>query len=220
MPADPTDAEIQLFFERAIELDGPDAVRALYRDWAGVYDATIGRLAAYLSPDRIAAEVAGRWPDRDVPILDLACGTGLVGQALAGRGYLRLTGLDLSQAMLDQARAKGCYDRLIAADLMGPLPVAAGEFPVIVCAGGLTWSHLGPAAFARMVDLLPAGGLIVADVEYHTFEDLGFAGLLDRLLAEGVLARVQAEPAHFFAPGEGEEFHGRYVLGVRGVKTG
>ena len=51
------------------------------------------------------------------PVLDLACGTGLVGEALATRGFARLTGVDLSADMLGQARAKGCYDRLVAGDV-------------------------------------------------------------------------------------------------------
>ena len=50
-------------------------------------------------------------------ILDIGCGTGLIGarvRELAGR----LDGVDISPAMLEQAKAKGVYDRLFEADLV------------------------------------------------------------------------------------------------------
>ena len=47
-------------------------------------------------------------------IIDLGCGTGLIGQALKKRRN-RLTGVDISSAMLEQAGKKGVYDKLVEA---------------------------------------------------------------------------------------------------------
>ena len=48
--------------------------------------------------------------------LDLGCGTGLAGAAFR-HCCGRLVGVDLSPAMLAQARAKGLYDRLVEGDV-------------------------------------------------------------------------------------------------------
>jgi SAM-dependent methyltransferase len=45
-------------------------------------------------------------PPRDKPLLDLCCGAGRHLLALHNAGYRDLTGVDLSQALLDQARAR------------------------------------------------------------------------------------------------------------------
>ena len=51
-------------------------------------------------------------------ILDLGCGTGLSGSALANAGLTtssdaHLTGVDISVESLDVAHAKGVYDKLV-----------------------------------------------------------------------------------------------------------
>ena len=208
-----TDAMVQGFFDRANGLGGVAAALDLYRDWAGVYDDTIERFGRYLSPDRIAEAVLRRCPDRSVPILDVACGTGLVGQALARQGYDRITGVDLSEPMLEEARGKGCYAALIAADLTGP--GVLDPFPVEVCAGGLTVGHLGAAAFELMAGLVAKGGMIMADVEGGTFQTQGFAALLERLRAEGVLTGFELEEGHFYQAAADEPGHGYFLTAWR-----
>ena len=208
------DAAVQAFFDRANGLQGLAETRALYADWAGSYDATVVRFGRYLSPERLAGLVAARCPDRGGPVLDLACGTGLVGEALATRGFARLTGVDLSADMLGQARAKGCYDRLVAGDVAA-LP-DLGRFGVVVCGGALTVGHLGVAALGGMVDLLAPGGVLVADVEGGTFAGQGFVAALDRLVAAGLLAGHAREAGHFYAPAPDEPPHGWFVTAWRG----
>ena len=49
----------------------------------------------------------------DCRILDLGCGTGLVGEELEARGFGNIVGLDISPAMIDQADAKAVYGRFV-----------------------------------------------------------------------------------------------------------
>lgn len=212
-PVNFTDAEVQGFFDRANGLVGVGPTLDLYRDWAEVYDATIERFGRYLSPDRIAAAVLRRHPDRSAEILDVACGTGLVGQALARHGYHRISGVDLSEEMLEQARGKGCYRTLVAADLAG-LP-AFDPFPVVVCAGALTVGHLGAAAFEAMAGLVAKGGVVLADVEGGTFQSESFAEVLERLVTEGVLTGFELEEGHFYQAQADEPAHGYYLTAWR-----
>ena len=212
-PNDLTEADVQVFFDRANGLDGQKAMLDLYHDWSDVYDGTIERFGRYLSPDRIAAAVAARCLDRDATIVDVACGTGLVGQALARHGFHRLTGVDLSEPMLEQAERKGCYATLVTADLAGPTDL--GRFAVVVSAGVLTMGHLGAAAFTSMVGLMDRGGIIMVDIEGGTFAAQGFSRLLDASVSQGTLAGYELSEGHFYEPGPAEPAHGYFLTGWR-----
>ncbi|TCZ51095.1 tetratricopeptide repeat protein [Roseicella aquatilis] len=61
------------------------------------------------------------------PVLDLGCGTGLVGVALSDLLHGPLTGIDLSRRMLEQAAAKGLYTSLRQADLTAALREAGTQ---------------------------------------------------------------------------------------------
>lgn len=67
------------------------------------------------------------------PVLDLGCGTGLVGLAISDLDLGPIIGVDVSPRMLEQARVKGIYARLIEADLMAALgpggPRPGGAIP-------------------------------------------------------------------------------------------
>jgi len=76
--------------------------------------------AALLQHPKIAAG------EKIGPALDLGCGTGLVGLAIADLPIGPLVGVDVSPRMLEQARKKGVYADLIESDLLKPLPPAAG----------------------------------------------------------------------------------------------
>lgn len=104
-------------------------------------------------------------------IVDLGCGTGNHAIPLAGRGY-RVTGVDLSPAMLDRAAAKataaGAGVRWIAGDLRtveagGPHDAAIALFAVL---GYLTDNEDLLAALANVRRHLRSGGLFLFDVWY------------------------------------------------------
>lgn len=80
-------------------LDAED-VRAAYRRWARIYDATFGGVSGF--GRRRAALAANRLPGRRV--LELGVGTGLA-LPLYGPGK-RVTGIDLSAEMLELARKR------------------------------------------------------------------------------------------------------------------
>ena len=90
-------------------------------------------------------------------VIDLGCGTGLVGELLRCRSD-RLIGIDLSEPMLAQARRKKLYDELHQADLLGWL--ARQEAACDVIASAATLIHFGDlnAIFAAASRSLRPGG--------------------------------------------------------------
>ncbi len=155
----------------------------------------------YLSPARLAEILAGHVANRDAPILDVACGTGLSGQRLAELGYSNLTGIDLSAEMLALAEEKRLYQRLIRADLHAQLPLPEASFAAAFCAGGFYDETLAVQSLAQVLPLLKPGGVLVCDIEIESWDDGGFRPVLTRLEQEGILARVHAEVGRMFGPG-------------------
>ncbi len=73
-------------------------------------------------------------------VLDLGCGTGLCGKYLNEKGICaRLTGIDLSEAMLEKARERGIYNVLERADIPEYLSGCESEFDLIVSSDVFTY---------------------------------------------------------------------------------
>ena len=82
-----------------------------------------------------------------------------------------LTGVDLSARMLDQARARGVYDRLIHGDLLEALNPEAGAFHLILA--GDVFPYVGDltAVFRAVRRTLRPDGRFVFLVEAHEGDD-------------------------------------------------
>jgi SAM-dependent methyltransferase len=84
-----------------------------YADWAPTYEATVLDLMDL----RVAESLTTvRWPDF-AEALDLACGTGRLGQWLAANGVAAVDGVDITPAMLERARSRGVYRTLLQGDV-------------------------------------------------------------------------------------------------------
>lgn len=83
----------------------------LFDNFADSYELVMQNLdySVPLAMARITGSLQGR-------IVDLGCGTGLVGQTLKNNRN-QIIGVDISQKMLDVASEKGVYDELIKADI-------------------------------------------------------------------------------------------------------
>ena len=117
--------------------DPLSGVRDGYDRWARVYDHDANPLPALEEPH--VREALG--DVRGCAVLDLGCGTGRHTVWLAAAGA-RVTALDFSEGMLDQARRKApaAGVRLIVHDLHESLPLDDASFDALV--SGLVLEHL------------------------------------------------------------------------------
>ncbi|GLZ44207.1 methyltransferase type 11 [Actinomycetospora sp. NBRC 106375] len=177
-----------------------DDLRALYDAWAETYDDA--DVAAHLrspAPAAVAAHLA-TLVDPRTEVLDAACGTGLVGAALAERGFRSVDGLDLSPMMVRRARRRRVYTDLGPADLRDDVPGAGEKFGAVTCAGGLAPGHLGPRALVGFLRVLRPGGVLVAGMADETWA-LGYELAVDRLVAGGYARPVDDVPRPSDGPG-------------------
>jgi SAM-dependent methyltransferase len=97
--------------------------------------------------------------------LDLACGTGRIGQWLRTQGVAAIDGIDFTPAMLFRARERNIYDRLVEGDVRATgLP--AGHYDLVLQV--LADEHLpdlGPL-YGEVARVTAAGGSFVL-VGYH-----------------------------------------------------
>ena len=88
-----------------VDAHDDDAVRCEYNDWAPSYDADHQDFGGTLLTHFVG--MFCRHVPRDVtPILDAGAGTGRLGETLSLHGYGGIVCIDLSQGMLDVAKAK------------------------------------------------------------------------------------------------------------------
>jgi predicted TPR repeat methyltransferase len=181
----------------------PDAVADRYDEWAKGYDDDLTSWS-YQAPTVVSETVMSRHPDATA-VLDVGCGTGLVGQALRARGFSgRLTGFDISQASLEIARQGGTYDSAEQADLQQRLPLEDDTADAVVCVGVMTYLPEVEAAWREFARVARPGGLVVVTQREDLWDSRGCQAVVDRLQTEGVWTPLEiAGPAPYLPDGYG-----------------
>ena len=158
-------------------------VQDLFDGYAPNFERSLVGKLGYDGPSmlsRLVREVAGA-DRRFAAMLDLGCGTGLMGQAMRGQ-VDHLCGIDLSANMIREARAKEVYDRLEIGDLLAFLRSEGAGFDLFTAADVLIYLGELDAFFSSLAASAPAGALVVFSTELH--------------LGDGVALRPSGRFAH------------------------
>ena len=138
----------------------PEFVRELFDEYASHFDSHLGERLRYRVPQLIADAVAALALPAPAELIDLGCGTGLCGPLLRPHAR-RLEGVDLSPAMLEQARRLALYDELVCAELVEHLGKRTGAFDLAVAADVLIYfGDLAPVLAAVHRALRPRGSFV------------------------------------------------------------
>lgn len=189
---------------RRFEHDGWTEVAARYNDSFGVL--TGQSVEAVLD----AADVG---PDKGM--LDLACGTGKHAVAAVARGA-RVNGLDLSEAMVAQAKAS-CPGADIDVGDAQDLPYEEKSFDAVVCGFGLLHFPDAHAAVAEVARILRPGGRFVCSC-WRPAEQSPYLAILRDAMAEFGSMDVslpQGPPAYQY----GEPDRLKTLLGASGLSV-
>lgn len=168
----------------------PAYVATLFDQNAATFDDMLVDQLGYSVPmllrERIDALGLGPF-DR---LLDLGCGTGLTGASLSDLAR-ETTGVDLSEAMLDEAHERDCYDALFVADAVAFLR-ESGEGPWDLITATDVLPYLGDLSefFAHSASCLRNQGILIVSTESLGIND-----------AEGETYRVGAKHRFAHAPG-------------------
>ena len=178
-------------------------VRGLFDSYADDFEPHLLNVLRYRAHEAAAQAAAAALAGSPVvAALDLGCGTGLCGPLLRPLAR-RLHGLDLSPTMLEQARARGCYDQLVQADLTAYLQQTPERYGLVAAADVFIYVGALEPVFAGVRRVLQPGGVFAFSVESSDGQALQLrpslryahgADHLRTLAAQHGLEIVQAQP--------------------------
>ncbi|XP_041463597.1 methyltransferase-like protein 27 [Lytechinus variegatus] len=140
----------------------PQKVVERYDELAATYDEH-SKFVGYSAPAGACRRVCEVVTSKDSLILDVGCGTGMLGELLNKEGYSNLYGLDPSERSCDVARSKGCYATVIqgVARPDSPLSFNDGHFDALVSSGTFQPGHCDQNDIPELIRLLRPSGFMV-----------------------------------------------------------
>ena len=134
--------------------------QTLYDEFALTYEDKMQELSC-LIPSKMADLVKEKHFKK---ALDLGCGTGLSGVAFHSLCD-KLTGVDLSQKMLEKAKEKQVYDDLILSDIESYLKTKKAKYDLIIAADVFCYINELSEIFKEVYETLNAGGTFIFTTE-------------------------------------------------------
>ncbi|KAH9496238.1 hypothetical protein Btru_012783 [Bulinus truncatus] len=138
-----------------------------YTKWAqnGKYEQDL-REEVYKGPAITADVLAELFPDvnsrSDVNVLDVAAGSGFVGEKLAEKGFKKIDALEPSEGLLNIARNKGIYSRFFQTYITDkPTEVEADSYDAVVISGGFGENHIPCSGLDELIRVAKPGGVVV-----------------------------------------------------------
>ncbi|KAL5006858.1 hypothetical protein ScPMuIL_015664 [Solemya velum] len=141
-----------------------EEIAEYYSDWAkkGTYDNDLGP-ERYQGP-QYAADVLSKYFNANratVKVLDVASGTGLLGDKLFQMGFRNIDALDPAEGMLSVARKKNSYKDYLCEFMDGhKLDIQNDTYDCVVVSGGMGEGHIPCKAIPEMIRIAKPGGLV------------------------------------------------------------
>ncbi len=182
-------SNLDRWLKRVYEARSTAESRRIYDDWAESYDADVSSGGYSYAP--MAAGLFGRYvAPGDTPILDAGCGSGLIGATLACLNYAELTGIDLSEGMLQAAARKGVYRDLRRRTLGEPLDFEDGAFQAVVCTGVFTPGHAPPDSLTELIRVTASNGVLIFCCTEAALSEGGFGAKIQALADAGLWTQI------------------------------
>ncbi|RPH43130.1 MAG: tetratricopeptide repeat protein [Desulfobulbaceae bacterium] len=115
-------------------------IRSVFNSYAATFDDNLVQSLSYSVPEQLRRGIDSVRGDRASfnHALDLGCGTGLSGLVLSDICY-HLTGVDISEDMLEKAREKQVYDTLVVDEILRFLLSADTSYDLVMLADVLIY---------------------------------------------------------------------------------
>ena len=149
----------------------------VYRDWAKKYDYDNDHVLGTVSQPKSVNLLSTRLKDKTAKIIDVGCGTGLVGEELKAKDFIYFDGLDISKDMLSIAKSRG-YRNLFLGSLNKQLPVFDNAYDAAMCIGVFTHGHVSSDRFNELCRIVKPGGYVCFTINEGVFEEYGFKEMI------------------------------------------
>jgi len=155
-------------------------LQVVYKEWATAYDHDNDNLLGTVSQPLSVQIFQEYIKDKSLRIIDVGCGTGLVGVELEKGGFSNFDGIDISQEMIDIAKQRG-YSKLFIGSLNDYLPCENNEYDAAFCVGVFTHEHVGSDRLDELVRIVKPGGIICFTVNEGVYDSYGFDSKIKNL---------------------------------------
>lgn len=180
------------FLSEVYYLDTDQQRHDLYSEWAESYDADL-TAHGYVTPQRCAQAAARFVRDKSRPILDIGCGTGISGKALAAEGFSNIFGMDVNREMLTKAKDLGIYRDLSVSEPGAPLQFEPGTYELIA-AIGVIGTGAAPIDFLHeCLSGLASNNLMVFSFNDHTLAEPEYMKAVEDRLGNGGFRMLHEE---------------------------
>jgi predicted TPR repeat methyltransferase len=143
----------------------PGVVHQTFNQLATEFDQHLVGGLKYRVPERVAQILNAKFPDRRFNLLDLGCGTGLVGVYL-GPIEGAIIGVDLSQPMLEQAAKHNIYTKFYQTNVLDALSeTPAAHYEAITCTDVLIYVGDLTPVIPNALRILKPGGTFIFSCE-------------------------------------------------------
>lgn len=149
----------------------------VYRDWAKKYDYDNDHVLGTVSQPKSVNLLSTRLKDKTAKIIDVGCGTGLVGEKLKAKDFIYFDGIDISKDMLSIAKSRG-YRNLFLGSLNKQLPVLDDAYDAAMCIGVFTHGHVSSDRFNELCRIVKPGGYVCFTINEGVFEEYGFKEMI------------------------------------------
>ena len=160
--------------------DNDEDLQVVYKEWATAYDHDNDNLLGTVSQPLSVQIFQEYIKDKSLRIIDVGCGTGLVGVELEKGGFSNFDGIDISQEMIDIAKQRG-YAQLFIGSLNVSLPCENNEYDAALCVGVFTHGHVGSNRLDELVRIVKPGGIVCFTVNEGVYDSYGFDSKIKNL---------------------------------------
>lgn len=160
--------------------------KLLYDEWANDYDNDLINEYGYIAPKLTVDKFKALVLKKNLKIIDVGCGTGLVGQALYENGYKNIDGYDISPEMLKIAKQSKFYKELKQIDLNDKPTNLSETYDVLICVGSFGYGALEPIAIRHLIGLVKSGGLLFIFMNAEPFKSQNYQKHISALEAQSL----------------------------------
>jgi predicted TPR repeat methyltransferase len=154
-------------------------IAGLFDEGAARFDQVTVVGLKYKLPRHVAVRILEWHPERKADVLDLGCGTGLLGVALGAMDGV-VVGVDLSSGMIEQASRHGVYDKFHQVNILDALHATPeGLYDVITALDVFPYVGALDAAIPDAYRILQVGGRLVFSCEAQAPGEIATEGNTD-----------------------------------------
>lgn len=186
-------------------------IKSVYDEWAARYDEDNDALLGTVSQPNCVRLLASHLQDKSASIIDVGCGTGLVGHHLLKAGFSHFDGIDISQEMLNQAQQRG-YRNLLTGSLNERLPIADNHYDACLCVGVFTHGHVSASGLHELVRITRAGGYICFTVNEGVYDEYGFEEEMKKLETDKIWSIVHFQKDIYMTKKQVDGFYGLAII--------